>query len=156
MGVGDNGGVTELPRKAVARTAKLAALPVFGVRRRQIPVITIIDGDSFGGSSFHAALSDIVVQVRGSCLAVTSPRVIQAATGEVVSNDELGGADVGAAVSGQVDLVSDSTPAAIETAADLLGYLPDSSDDHAPRRAPVEPELTGRLTDVVTANRRRA
>lgn len=43
-------------------------------RRREIPVATAIVGGSYGGSSFIAALSDFVVQVAGSTLAVTSPR----------------------------------------------------------------------------------
>jgi acetyl-CoA carboxylase carboxyltransferase component len=136
--------------------AKLAALPVYGVRRRQIPSITVIDGDSYGSSSFQAALSDLIIQVRGSCMAVTSPRVIKAAIGEDVTPEDLGGADVGSSVSGQVDVVADTTEDGISLAAQLLSYLPDSCEALPPRSEPLDPEWSGPLTRMVTTNRRRA
>ena len=42
-------------------------------RRHRVPMATAIVGQSFGGSSFLSALSDFVVMVRGSCLAVRHP-----------------------------------------------------------------------------------
>src|SRR5665213_1585816 len=54
-------------------------------RTRTIPVVTVIIGPSFGSSSFYAGLSDFVVQLDDTCLALTSPRVIEVATGEKVS-----------------------------------------------------------------------
>jgi acetyl-CoA carboxylase carboxyltransferase component len=54
-------------------------------RRHEIPVATAIVGQSFGGSSFLSALSDFVVMTRGSTLAVTSPKVFEIATGEIIS-----------------------------------------------------------------------
>ena len=65
--------------------------PDIARRRRLIPMASVIVGQSFGGSSFHSAFSDFTVQVRGSVLAVTSPRVFEIATGEIVSFEELGG-----------------------------------------------------------------
>lgn len=43
-------------------------------RNRRVPFATVIVGDSFGGSSFVAAGSDLVVQLRGTCLAATRRR----------------------------------------------------------------------------------
>ena len=77
------------------------------LRRRRVPLCTIIVGDSFGGSSFLSAYSDFVVQVRGTCLAVTSPRVFEVATGEVISFEDLGGVDVHARITGQIDQFAD-------------------------------------------------
>ena len=54
-------------------------LPRFGVsldlmkRNRTVPMVTAILGESFGGSSWYAAVSDFVVQVRGTCMAVPHP-----------------------------------------------------------------------------------
>lgn len=42
-------------------------------RQREIPVVTVITGRSFGDSSFIAALGDMVIQVDKSVLAVSSP-----------------------------------------------------------------------------------
>jgi acetyl-CoA carboxylase carboxyltransferase component len=72
-------------------------------RRRRIPMATVIVGQSFGGSSFEAAYSDFVVQVCGSVMAVTSPRVFEIATGEIIGSEELGGVDVHSRITGQID-----------------------------------------------------
>ena len=93
-------------------------------RRRRIPAATVIVGDSFGGSSFISAASDLVVQVRGTCLAVTSPRVVEIATGERIEMEALGGADVHARRTGQIDLAVDTAEEAYAAVRRFLSYLP--------------------------------
>ncbi len=97
-----------------------------GRRRRRIPLATAIVGESFGGSSFHAAFSDFVVQVRGSSLAVSSPRVIEIATGERISLDALGGPHIHLDRTGQIDRVAEDEDEAIALLKDFLSYLPDN------------------------------
>jgi acetyl-CoA carboxylase carboxyltransferase component len=94
------------------------------LRRRRVPLATIVVGDSFGGSSFLSAHSDFVVQVRGTCMAVTSPRVFEVATGEVISFEELGGVDVHARITGQIDQFAETDDGAYELVRRFLGYLP--------------------------------
>ena len=94
------------------------------LRRRRVPLATIVVGDSFGGSSFLSAHSDFVVQVRGTCLAVTSPRVFEVATGEVISFEDLGGVDVHARITGQIDQFAETDDEAYELVRRFLGYLP--------------------------------
>ena len=95
-------------------------------RRRRIPLATAIVGESFGGSSFHAAFSDFVVQVEGTSLAVSSPRVIEIATGEKISLDDLGGPHVHLDRTGQIDQVAACEDDAVELLKDFLSYLPDN------------------------------
>src|SRR5262245_60754914 len=71
------------------------------------PLVAAIVGESYGGSSFIAAMADICVMTQGSVLALTSPRVLGMATGEQVTADALGGADVLAAKTDLVDIVVD-------------------------------------------------
>ena len=78
--------------------------PDIARRRRLSPVASVIVGQSFGGSSFHSAFSDFTVQACGSVLAVTSPRVFEITTGEIVSFEELGGVDVHAKKISQIDV----------------------------------------------------
>jgi len=121
----------------------------FGVsatRRRRVPMATAIVGQSFGGSSFQSALSDFVVMVEGACLAVTSPRVFEIATGEVVTFDEVGGVDVHARHTGQIDLGVADHDEAYEAIRRWLGYLPPNAWTPAPRAEPAgsldpDPEL---------------
>lgn len=126
-------------------------------RARRIPLVTVIVGPSFGGSSFLAAQSDLVVQVRGTCLAVTSPRVIEIATGEQISMEDLGGVDVHATVTGQVDVAVETEDEAYAVVRRFLALVPRSAAVAA-RRAPVAsaPEPDPGLVALVPTRRRRA
>jgi methylmalonyl-CoA decarboxylase subunit alpha len=93
-------------------------------RSRRIPMVSVIVGDSFGGSSFFSAASDLVVQLKGTCLAVTSPLVVEVATGERVTMAELGGTDVHARQTGQIDLAVDTPEEAYDAVRRFLSYLP--------------------------------
>ena len=77
---------------------------LFGPQRP--PLISVIVGQSYGGSSFIAAKSDIVVMLEGSVMALTSPRVLAIATGESIDDEALGGAQTAARKTGLVDLVA--------------------------------------------------
>lgn len=126
-------------------------------RGRRVPMVTAIVGDSFGGSSFQSAMSDFVIQTRGSCLAVTSPRVVEIATGEEVGFEELGGVDVHLRRTGQIDMAADTEDEAFAAIRDFLSYMPDNCWSLPPR---VEwsgsIERDERLYDIVPTERSRA
>ncbi|MFN0028713.1 MAG: acyl-CoA carboxylase subunit beta [Acidimicrobiales bacterium] len=113
--------------------SSIVPFPLAATRCHKVPMATVIVGKSFGGSSFLAAMSDFTVQVRGSCLAVTSPRVIEVATGELIGFEELGGVDVHARDSGQIDLGVDSEEEAWAAVRRFLSYLPSNAWTPAPR-----------------------
>lgn len=106
------------------------------LRRRRVPVATAIVGPSFGGSSFMAAHSDLVVQVRGSCLAVTSPRVIEVATGEAIDDEALGGVDVHVRGTGMIDRAAETEDDALADVRRFLSYLPSNAWTPAPYAGP--------------------
>src|SRR3954469_1220662 len=103
-------------------------------RSRRVPMATVIAGDSFGGSSFFAAASDLVVQLEGTCLAVTSPLVVEVATGEHVEGESLGGTAVHARVTGQADLVAATPEDAYAHVRRFLSYLPAHTGERPARR----------------------
>ncbi|MCP5030642.1 MAG: methylmalonyl-CoA carboxyltransferase [Actinomycetia bacterium] len=125
-------------------------------RRHEIPMATAIVGHSFGGSSFLSALSDFVVMTRGSTLAVTSPKVFEIATGEVISFEDVGGVDVHARTTGQIDLGVETDTEAYAAIRRWLSYLPSNIHQRAPRAAPagdIGPDPG--LVDLVPARRTR-
>ncbi|MEL6980875.1 MAG: carboxyl transferase domain-containing protein, partial [Actinomycetota bacterium] len=125
-------------------------------RRHRIPMATAVVGQSFGGSSFLSALSDFVVMTRGSTLAVTSPKVFEVATGEVITFDEVGGVDVHARLTGQIDLGVETDDEAYGASRRWLSYLPSNIEQTAPRTEPVGPiEPDPGLADMVPARRTR-
>ncbi|MHA6669378.1 acyl-CoA carboxylase subunit beta [Homoserinimonas sp. A447] len=127
------------------------------MRQRRIPMISVITGQSFGGSSFAAAHSDLVVQVRGSSLSITSPRLIEVATGEQVTALELGGVDVHMQITGQVDFGAEDDADAARIVRDILSYLPSNSWS-VPDRTPFDPDslIDVTLADEVPSRMRRA
>jgi acetyl-CoA carboxylase carboxyltransferase component len=125
-------------------------------RRRRVPLATVIVGNSFGGSSFVSATSDLVVQVRGTCLAVTSPLVVEVATGESVDMDALGGTDVHSRTTGQIDLAVDSFEDAYAAVRAFLSFLPSSADQRPARLPSGPPEADAELGNLVPVRRSRA
>ena len=124
-------------------------------RRRRVPMATVITGLSFGGSSFFAAMSDLVIQIRGTCLAITSPGVIESATGEQATFEELGGVAVHDRVTGQIDLVADDEEHAFGLLRHWLGYLPSSQSSRPPSAATVPPPGRRELGAIVPMRRQR-
>ncbi|MCC7363814.1 MAG: methylmalonyl-CoA decarboxylase [Dehalococcoidia bacterium] len=125
-------------------------------RQRAVPMVTAILGDSFGGSSFEAAFSDVVIQARGACLAVSSPRVIEIATTEKVSLEDLGGVDVHLRKTGQIDIAADDEDHALALIRDVLSYLPQNRWSK-PELLPCPPPAADeKLYDVVPTARNRA
>lgn len=154
--LGQTGGA-RIPDTLGSEGFSLVSAPVdLAQRRHRIPLATAIVGESFGGSSFIAGLSDFVVQVDGSCLAVTAPRVIEAATGERISMEDLGGTRVHSDVTGQVDLTVATEDEGFTAIRRFLSYLPSNAWTAAPRgqRVPVEPD--GALAAIVPSDRKRA
>jgi acetyl-CoA carboxylase carboxyltransferase component len=126
-------------------------------RTREIPVISVIMGRSFGDSSFIAALSDLVIQVDKTVLAVTSPRVIEVATSEQVTEEELGGQQVHESITGQIDLGVANETEAFASVQSFLSFLPSNALARPPRIADVPPILPdARLREIVPDDRRRA
>ncbi len=127
-----------------------------GRRRHRVPMATAIVGQSFGGSSFLSGMSDFVVMTRGSCLAVTSPKVFEVATGEQISFEELGGVDVHAKTTGQIDIAAETDEEAYTAIRTWLSYLPPNAHEVAPRgERPVAIDADPRLAELVPAERTR-
>ena len=125
-------------------------------RQHRVPMATMVTGQSFGGSSFLSALSDYVVMVRGSCLAVTSPKVFEIATGEVISFEDVGGVDVHARKTGQIDLGVETDEEGYNAIQKWLSYLPSNAWQVAPRHEPSGSlERDHELGDLVPAKRTR-
>lgn len=102
-------------------------------RFRDNPMVVAILGDAFGEPTWHACLADFVVMTKGSCMAVSGPRVLEVATGEKLDPEELGGWKVHAGVTGMVDAVAENDAEAVDIIKKFLGYLPSNSEEKPPR-----------------------
>src|SRR3954449_3989535 len=153
---GQTGGARIPDTMGAEGISEAGGLFEMAARHHQVPMATAIVGQSFGGSSFLSALSDFVVMTRGSCLAVTSPRVFEVATGEEIGFEELGGVDIHARRTGQIDLAVETDEDAYAAIRRWLSYLPSNAREPAPRTEPAEPVVSDPgLGDLVPAKRTR-
>jgi acetyl-CoA carboxylase carboxyltransferase component len=88
-----------------------------------------------------ASLSDFVVQVKGSAMGVSGPRILELALAESVTDEELGGWKVHAELTGMTDRVADNEQECFQIIRDFLAYMP-SHCDQMPPDAPV-PDRSG-------------
>jgi acetyl-CoA carboxylase carboxyltransferase component len=109
--------------------------PEMALRNRRVPAVATLMGDCFGSPGWYAAFSDFVVQTKSSCVAVVSPLVLEKATGEKVSKEELGSWKVHSKITGLVDRVADSEQEAIDLVKEFLSFMP----SHAGELPPIVP-----------------
>lgn len=110
-----------------------------------IPQISVVLGSSTAGGAYQPAMSDEVVIVRGQgYIYIGGPPLVKAATGEVVSDEDLGGADVHARVSGVADHYAHNEEHAFEIARNIVENLnpgrPFQLDRHEPEAPAYDPE----------------
>lgn len=98
-----------------------------------IPQISVIMGPCAGGAVYSPAITDFVFMVeKTSQMFITGPKVIETVTGEKISAEDLGGAKVHNAVSGNAHFRGDSEEAVIEQVRMLLSYLPQNNEEKPP------------------------
>jgi len=89
-----------------------------------LPVIAVVHGSSTAGGAYLPGLSDYVIMVRGRAKAfLAGPPLLKAATGEIAADEDLGGAEMHARVSGLAEFVADDDADAIRIARDLVRSL---------------------------------
>ncbi|MHA6763622.1 acyl-CoA carboxylase subunit beta [Streptacidiphilus sp. PAMC 29251] len=98
-----------------------------------IPQISVILGPCAGGAAYSPALTDYVFMVRDTAqMFITGPDVVRAVTGEEITHNGLGGADVHASVSGVAAFVHADEAACFEDVRHLLSLLPANNRETAP------------------------
>jgi len=105
-----------------------------------IPQIAVTMGSCTAGGAYVPAMCDesIIVRNQGTIF-LGGPPLVKAATGEVVSAEELGGAEVHGKVSGVVDHIANDDHHALGIARTIVGNLNQSKSLRVKVRRPVEP-----------------
>jgi len=90
-----------------------------------IPQIAVVMGSCTAGGAYVPAMSDesIIVRNQGTIF-LGGPPLVKAATGEVVTAEELGGGEVHAKISGVVDHLAENDSHALGIARRIIGGLP--------------------------------
>lgn len=99
-----------------------------------LPVITVTHGSSTAGGAYQTGLSDVIIMVRGRTRAfLAGPPLLKAATGEIATEEELGGAEMHTAISGLGDFLAEDDRHAIALAREVMAGLdwPQASETRA-------------------------
>ncbi|MFI7414684.1 acyl-CoA carboxylase subunit beta [Streptomyces sp. NPDC049627] len=98
-----------------------------------IPQISVMLGPCAGGAAYSPALTDFVFAVRDiSQMFITGPDVVKAVTGEEITQNGLGGADVHGGTSGVAHFVYDDERTCLEEVRYLLSLLPSNNRELPP------------------------
>ncbi|SDN93172.1 geranyl-CoA carboxylase subunit beta [Pseudomonas jinjuensis] len=104
-----------------------------------IPQVTVVHGSSTAGGAYQPGLSDYVVVVRGKAkMFLAGPPLLKAATGEVATEEELGGAELHAQVAGTAEYLAENDADGLRQAREIVAMLPWNA------QLPVRPQKTWR------------
>jgi len=120
----------------------------------RIPQIAVVMGSCTAGGAYVPAMSDecVIVKNQGTIF-LGGPPLVKAATGEVVSAEDLGGGDLHARKSGVVDHLAQDDHHALSIARRIVANLNTSKTVDIALRVPREPAFdTGELDGVVPAD----
>ena len=107
-----------------------------------IPQIAVVMGSCTAGGAYVPAMSDEAVIVRNQgTIFLAGPPLVKAATGEVVSAEELGGGDLHSRVSGVTDHLADDDADALHQVRRIADTLGPSDAPAWETRTPIPPKL---------------
>jgi 3-methylcrotonyl-CoA carboxylase beta subunit len=116
-----------------------------------IAQIACVMGNCTAGGAYVPAMSDESIIVRGQgTIFLAGPPLVKAATGEIISAEELGGADTHGRKSGVVDHVAENDAHAIDILRRIVGTLPPAQKHEVPLVPPCPPKYdAGELYGII-------
>jgi 3-methylcrotonyl-CoA carboxylase beta subunit len=115
-----------------------------------IPQVAVVMGSCTAGGAYLPAMSDETIIVRNQgTIFLGGPPLVKAATGEVVSAEELGGADVHAKRSGVADYYAENDRHALALCRRIVGTLNTRKSIDIPLAKPAEPKYDARELDGI-------
>lgn len=98
-----------------------------------IPQVTIVHGNATAGGAYQPGLSDYVIVVRNkSKMFLAGPPLLKAATGEIATDEELGGAEMHASIAGTAEYLVENDADGIRIAREIFDKM--SWNDQLPPR----------------------
>ena len=89
-----------------------------------LPQITVVHGSATAGGAYQPGLSDYVIMIRKqSTVYLAGPPLLKAATGEIATDEEIGGAEMHAQVAGTADYVAEDDADGIRIAREITRTL---------------------------------
>jgi methylmalonyl-CoA decarboxylase subunit alpha len=120
-----------------------------------VPQISAVFGPCAGGAVYSPALTDFIIMSKDtSYMFLTGPKVVKTVTGEVVTDEQLGGATVHGSKSGVSHFIADNEEEGLMIIRKLLSYLPQNNLEDPPLAVCDDPidRLDDFLNEVIPDN----
>src|SRR3954468_22640927 len=99
-----------------------------------LPQFAAIMGNCVAGGAYLPVLCDKILMTEGSGLYLAGPSLVKAAIGQIVDQEELGGAKMHSEISGTVDFYEENDEACLEKLRSLVALLPEANEKYATPR----------------------
>ncbi len=107
---------------------------------KNIPQIAVVMGSCTAGGAYVPAMADEAIMVKNQAtIFLGGPPLVKAAVGEIVTAEELGGADVHCRISGVADYFANNDEHALKMARDIVSNLNRKKTISLVTRPPVDP-----------------
>jgi len=140
VGIVDSGGVRihdlfgrpafrpiQAGRLGIGGTSGIFAAP--SIASGVIPQISVMLGPCYAGSAYSPTLADFVIMRKEvSFMSVASPQLLKTVTYKDVTQEEIGGAELHATITGTADYLAETDEEAIRLCRELITYLPLNND----------------------------
>jgi 3-methylcrotonyl-CoA carboxylase beta subunit len=103
-----------------------------------IPQFAAIMGNCVAGGAYLPVLCDKILMTEGSGLYLAGPSLVKAAIGQIVDEEELGGARMHAEISGTVDFFEKNDESCLKRLRSLISLLPESQPSRLVAESPVK------------------
>ncbi|HEU0191440.1 MAG TPA: acyl-CoA carboxylase subunit beta [Mycobacterium sp.] len=122
-----------------------------------VPQVCVNFGPSPAGAAYLPAFCDLVVMIDGrTSVYLGSPRQAAAATGELVDDEQMGGARMHCTESGLGDVLVDTEDAALDVVKDYLAVMPANWTELPADCDPVQPAGdAGQLESIIPGDERK-
>jgi len=113
--------------RAFANQARLSAMG--------LPQLTVVHGNATAGGAYQPGLSDYMIMVRKRAhMFLAGPPLLKAATGEIATEEEIGGAEMHTQIAGSAEYLAEHDVDAIRIARNILALIPWNT--YKPERKP--------------------
>jgi geranyl-CoA carboxylase beta subunit len=90
-----------------------------------LPQVTVVHGNATAGGAYQPGLSDYMIMVRKRAhMFLAGPPLLKAATGEVATEEDLGGAEMHASIAGTAEYIAENDADGIRIARELMAKIP--------------------------------
>jgi 3-methylcrotonyl-CoA carboxylase beta subunit len=115
-----------------------------------IPQFAAIMGNCVAGGAYLPVLCDKILMTEGSGLYLAGPSLVKAAIGQIIDQEELGGAKMHSEISGTVDFYEQNDEACLEKLRSLVALLPEANEKYRSPTAKGPAKASATIYDLIS------